>query len=614
MVIKKKKMYIYIISMVLLIACEITATIVIHKYILRTQSDDIRDVVIRDADAIVALTKTSYADLDYILKRNVGLFQINGIYVSLSSYKIYLGSNILPNSLAVQYQRWIPKILHSERDLYEEYGKNNVSPNFEITTFSGSSLTNLTWSRTPNMTEYYSLMLSDPPLPNSIPSGGDFATSRTFEIFMKALEFNAPYLTSRIGLFLFLNKPNYGIEYYTPVYDQSNNSSSLLGFVQLLYVPSIIMNNILNFSKNTEKIEFMIFDMNADNNESIIYIDENKYSYIKGYNDISKINAKYVEIRDFPFVNREYRFVFIFTDMFVDSFDDFFPESVIIFLTLLFVLFDIIVVAIVWTIHRNYIFRKQESFNIMAAHTSHELRNPLNVIKNFVEFAIEDLNEYKKTHDKDTDIEIINDTLEKLKTVSKKTLSIDIILADSLIVHQLQQHSIKIISSVFKLNDLVQDLEVAINSKLHEKQTVKLIINVNDPEIILNTDYQHLQQILINLMINAIKFSENSDIILKTSYENESILFEVIDNGCGIPLDKQKDIFKPFYQLKMKQHLGGIGMGLYISKWLSEILGYTLWFRSHEKEDKTWETIFSLLVPLTLTIKPEEPQQNESSV
>jgi signal transduction histidine kinase len=597
--------------MILLIICEITITIVIHNYINHNQYDDIRNAAKSSADTIISLTKTSYADLDYILKRNLGLFEINGVYMPLSEYKIYLGSNILPNSLAVQYQRWIPKILHEDRETYEKYGKANVFPNFEITTFSGDNLTNLTWSRTPNRTEYYSLMLSEPPLPNSIPSGGDFATSRTSEIFIEALEFNAPYLTSRIGLFLFLNKQNYGIEYYAPVYNRRNTSTPLVGLVQLLYIPSVIMNNILNISENDKKLDFMIFDMNEENNMSTIYINENenKYSYVTGYNDISKINEKYIEIRDFPFINRKYRFVFIFNKFFVDSFDDFFAESVVIFLTLLFLLFDVIIIAVVWTIHRNNIFRKQESFNIMAAHTSHELRNPLNVIKNFVEFAIEDLNELKKKHVHIQDVELINEILDKLRTVSKKTLSIDIILADSLIVHQLKQNSIKIISSVFKLSDLIKDLEVAINSKLLEKQTVKLITNIDDPEIILNTDYQHLQQILINLMINAIKFSDDTDVTLKTSNKNNYILFEVIDNGCGIPLDKQKDIFKPFYQLKMKLHLGGIGMGLYISKWLSEILGYKLWFTSQENPDKTWTTSFNLSVPLVLVLN-----QSSSSV
>lgn len=606
--------------MILLIICEITITIVIRNYIQNNQSNNIRNVAKSNADTIISLTKTSYADLDYILKRNLGLFEINGVYMPLSEYKIYLGSNILPNSLAVQYQRWIPKILHEDRETYEQYGKANVFPNFEITTFSGNSLTNLTWSRTPNRTEYYSLMLSEPPLPNSIPSGGDFVTSRTSEIFIEALEFNAPHLTSRIGLFAFLNQQNYGVEYYAPVYNKRNISppltGSLIGFVQLLYIPSVIMNNILNISENDKKLDFMIFDMNEENNMSTIYINEheNKYSYVTGYNDISRINEKYIEIRDFPFINRKYRFVFIFNKFFVDSFDDFFAESVIIFLTLLFLLFDVIIVAVVWTIHRNNIFRKQESFNMMAAHTSHELRNPLNVIKNFVEFAIEDLNEFKKTHSQMQNIELITETLDKLKTVSKKTLSIDIILADSLIVHQLKQNSIKIITSVFKLSDLIKDLEVAVNSKLLEKQTVKLITIIDNSEVILNTDYQHLQQILINLMINAIKFSDDTDVTLKTSNKNNYILFEVIDNGCGIPFDKQKDIFKPFYQLKMKQHLGGIGMGLYISKWLSEILGYKLWFTSQENLDKTWTTSFNLSVPLVLVLNGSSVTNRKNSI
>ena len=86
--------------MILLIICEITITIVVHNYIEKNQANNIRNAAKTNADTIISLVKTSYADLDYILKRNLGLFEINGVYMPLSEYKIYLGSNILPNSLS----------------------------------------------------------------------------------------------------------------------------------------------------------------------------------------------------------------------------------------------------------------------------------------------------------------------------------------------------------------------------------------------------------------------------------------------------------------------------------------------------------------------------------
>jgi signal transduction histidine kinase len=585
---------------ILLVIAEIAITVLLHNYIKNNKENDIKAAAETEADSIISLIKSNYADLDYVLKRDVGLFEINGVYVPLNDFKIYVGRNILPNSLAVQYQRWLPRIFHEDRAFYEDFGKANVSPNFEITTFEGPSLSNLTWFRTPNQTEYYSLLLSDPPLPNNIPSGGDFKTSIGSDRFMEALNFNAPYLTGRINLFRFINQQNYGVEYYAPVYNRSNTSTPIIGFVQLLHIPSIVVDNILRFSKNDDRVEFMIFDTTSPINDSIIYLNEKKYPYIKDYTNVFKIDSKYIEARDLLFANRNYRFVFIYTPNFVNEFDDFFAKSVIILLTLLFLFLDVVAVGVIGSIHRNYIYKKQESFTIMAAHTSHELRNPLNVIKNFVEFVIDDLSEYKNNQVQS--VELIDEAQDKLQVVLKKIVSIDLILDDSLIVHQLQQHSIKIKCSTFKLKDLCQDLEIAASPKLQENQTVKLTfdINENDPEISLYTDYQHLQQILINLIINAIKFSDNSTVNVKISIKNESLLVEIIDNGCGIPLNKQKEIFRPFYQLKIKPNQGGIGMGLYICKQLSEMLGYTLWFTSHEKPDKMWETNFSLLVPMTV--------------
>jgi len=606
----KTKIGIYGLLFLCLIVGEIIATVLIFNFVSDNQNDNIIADASNEADVLIDLTNIAYEDLDYVTKRNIALFEINGNLMPLSTYQTYLGSNlnILPDTLAVQFQRWVPKILHQDREMYENYGKAYVSSNFEITTFMGS-LTALTWNRTQNETVYYSLMLSDPPLPQSIPSGGDFLTSLNSDVFIEALESEAPFLTRRIETFQFLGQMNFGIEYYSPVYLNGNKTElNLLGFVQLLYVPSLIMDSLLEVSENDAKsIQYLIFDQNSPVEESLIYRPEFGFNNIETIDDLPILESTndYVQSRIFSFINRQYKFVFVFTDKFTDEFDDFFPESVLIFLVVLFLFLDIIAMAIFYSIYRNYKFKKQESFNTMSAYVSHEMRNPINVIKNITEFVAETLASLIQRHSvgdqiSDQDFEKLNEMCEQLEHVANSSNAVKVILDDSLIIQKLQQHSIEITQQSINLEDLVNELKISISHKLQQYQGVDIKWIIHDPTMVVHTDYQHLLQILINLLTNAIKFSENSEISFQTKINLEGkLVFQITDHGCGIPYSHQKNIFKPFYQLKNGHGTDntGIGMGLYICKKLSIILKMDLDFVSSKSSTHQWQTTFWLVLP-----------------
>ena len=90
------------------------------------------------------------------------------------------------------------------------------------------------------------------------------------------------------------------------------------------------------------------------------------------------------------------------------------------------------------------------------------------------------------------------------------------------------------------------------------------------------TDDSRLQQLLINLLINATKFTTEGVIALEVEKESDTVaLFSVTDTGCGIPLEKQKQIFNRFE--KLNEGAQGTGLGLSICKLTVEKWGGKIW-------------------------------------
>ena len=107
----------------------------------------------------------------------------------------------------------------------------------------------------------------------------------------------------------------------------------------------------------------------------------------------------------------------------------------------------------------------------------------------------------------------------------------------------------------------------------------------------IETDDSRLQQVLINLLINATKFTPQGSIVLKLEKEtDDTVLFTVTDTGCGIPADKVNSIFGRF--VKLNSFVQGTGLGLSICQTIVEHMGGRIGVESEEGKGSTfWFTI-----------------------
>lgn len=127
------------------------------------------------------------------------------------------------------------------------------------------------------------------------------------------------------------------------------------------------------------------------------------------------------------------------------------------------------------------------------------------------------------------------------------------------------------------------------------KQT--FIYDILDSPLYIWADEERLQQIMLNLLVNASKFSpEGSTIMLKCKLEDKHLIISVIDNGPGIPKIDQKRIFKPYqrYGTSINECMSGLGLGLSLCKNLVELHGGKIWLDSKRGKGTT----FAFSIPL----------------
>jgi PAS domain S-box-containing protein len=197
------------------------------------------------------------------------------------------------------------------------------------------------------------------------------------------------------------------------------------------------------------------------------------------------------------------------------------------------------------------------------ANMSHEIRTPLNAIIGFSEVLL--LKCQGTNEDRDT-----------LQTIHKNSKHLLQVINEILDFSKIESEMLSVEILPVDLIELLNDLESVMKLNASNKN-IDFILNISYPiPSIIYSDPMRLKQILFNLTNNAIKFTEKGYVQINVACfpELNKIIFEVVDTGIGIEPENLKRLFVPFMQedsSTTRKH-GGTGLGLYISKQLTEML------------------------------------------
>jgi len=201
------------------------------------------------------------------------------------------------------------------------------------------------------------------------------------------------------------------------------------------------------------------------------------------------------------------------------------------------------------------------------ANTSHELRTPLNGIIGLSESLFDKM----ESSDMRDDLSMIISSGKRLASLVNDVLDFSKLKNFDIV---LQRRPIDIKS--------LTDIVLRINSLLVSGKEVSLINNISPDLIAIDGDENRLQQIMNNLIGNAIKFTEKGSISVSAVQKHQNIEITVQDTGIGIPDDKKDIIFQEFQQAdgSIAREFAGTGLGLSISKRLVELHGGKMWVDS----------------------------------
>jgi signal transduction histidine kinase len=216
------------------------------------------------------------------------------------------------------------------------------------------------------------------------------------------------------------------------------------------------------------------------------------------------------------------------------------------------------------------------------ANMSHELRTPLNAILGYTELILDNI--YGDVSEK------VRDVLTRLEQSGRHLLAL---INDVLDLSKIEAGQLKLSPSVYSMQDVVQTVFTGLEPLAAEKMLA--LKTTVAPDLPLGYgDERRLSQVFLNLVGNAIKFTEAGEIEVDVKAIDSSFLVEVSDTGPGIALSDQAGIFEEFHQIDntSARKKGGTGLGLSISKRIVEMHGGRIWVESSPGKGSTfWFTL-----------------------
>ena len=235
--------------------------------------------------------------------------------------------------------------------------------------------------------------------------------------------------------------------------------------------------------------------------------------------------------------------------------------------------------------------------SMFIASISHELRTPLNSIIGFSGMMMQGA--YGELNEK------YQDYIIRVNRSGQHLLSL---ITDIIDISKIEAGRVDVLQNDFELEEIVSEADAALRQQI-EAKGLSLKVTVAEG-VALHTDKRRLYQCLLNLLSNAMKYSETGTITVTASKQGDDVLLSVEDTGVGISEKDQQRLFEAFERMDshLKVKAGGTGLGLYLTKKIvTELLQGKIGMKSTLDQGSTfWISIPQRINPQQIPALPEE--------
>ncbi|MFA5080547.1 MAG: HAMP domain-containing sensor histidine kinase [Candidatus Paceibacterota bacterium] len=227
--------------------------------------------------------------------------------------------------------------------------------------------------------------------------------------------------------------------------------------------------------------------------------------------------------------------------------------------------------------------KMKDDFISMA---SHELRTPVTVIRGYIVMLMDDA---KK-------LSIGNEALQYLSIIKTSTERLNSLIEDLLNVSRIEQGRMKIDNTQIDVWPIIQNVVNQFSVQANEKKLILSCQIDGGSQSVINVDKDRFEQVLINIIGNAIKYTLNGAVEVKAKSQGNSFFIMIKDSGIGMSAKEREHLFEKFYRVKNKKtdDIVGTGLGLWITRQIVELMNGTISVDSMEGVG----SLFTLEFPL----------------
>nr|CRH07828.1 putative hybrid histidine kinase with PAS sensor domain and response regulator receiver domain [Candidatus Magnetococcus massalia] len=228
---------------------------------------------------------------------------------------------------------------------------------------------------------------------------------------------------------------------------------------------------------------------------------------------------------------------------------------------------------------------------------SHEIRTPMNVVVGMSDVLQESLQDPEHQ--------------QQMRMIQKAGNTLLDLINDILDLSKVEAGQLELESIPFNPMQLLEETHVIFVKQAETKGLLLEVCHQDDLPILLLGDRSRVRQVMVNLVGNAIKFTEKGSIQLNMAYQEGALYFSVTDTGVGITQQKIDQIFEKFTQAdsSIARRFGGTGLGLSISRTLVELMGGTIEAESTPEQGST----FAFTIPCVITEQRRVAVQHDAS-
>ncbi|WP_062152868.1 ATP-binding protein [Beggiatoa leptomitoformis] len=221
--------------------------------------------------------------------------------------------------------------------------------------------------------------------------------------------------------------------------------------------------------------------------------------------------------------------------------------------------------------------------SIFLANMSHEIRTPMNAMLGYTQIL-------------QRDTKLTEEQRQFLQTILNSGNHLLGLINDILDISKIEAGAMELREENFFLNDFINDIATMFKMRCEQKRLGWRVENPVSIETMVYADQGKLRQVMINLLGNAVKFTDHGEVVLRihTLDEDNFYCFDVIDTGAGIDSSALENIFEPFQQDTAGLEKGGTGLGLAITKRQIDLMNGKISVVSEQGKGST----FSVYLPL----------------